>query len=68
MTMLGGLTGKLYSQFALTLAISVGISALNSLTLSPALCALILKPKQEEKRPFIAVRLFNRFYSALFRH
>ncbi|MBQ4133597.1 MAG: efflux RND transporter permease subunit [Desulfovibrionaceae bacterium] len=67
MTMLGGLTGKLYSQFALTLAISVGISALNSLTLSPALCALILKPKQEEKRPFIAVRLFNRFYSALFR-
>lgn len=66
MTMLGGLTGKLYSQFALTLAISVAISAFNSLTLSPALCALILKPRQEGVRPFIAVRLFNKFYSALF--
>ena len=67
MTMLSGLTGKLYSQFALTLALSVAISAFNSLTLSPALCALILKPKQEDVRPFIAVRLFNRFYSALFK-
>lgn len=41
---LGGLTGRLYQQFALTIAISVFISAINALTLSPALSALILKP------------------------
>ena len=66
MTMLGGLTGKLYQQFALTLALSVGISAFNSLTLSPALCALLLRSRKEGEKPFILVRLFNNFYSAVF--
>ncbi|MCL2029630.1 MAG: efflux RND transporter permease subunit, partial [Deltaproteobacteria bacterium] len=67
-TLLGGLTGKLYAQFALTLALAVAISAINSLTLSPALCALLLKPKKEGgPRPFILVRLFNRAYEAVFR-
>ena len=41
---LPGITGQLYRQFALTIAISVGFSAFNSLTLSPALCAVLLKP------------------------
>ena len=41
---LPGITGQLYRQFALTIAISVGLSAFNSLTLSPALCAVLLKP------------------------
>ncbi|HET8697815.1 MAG TPA: efflux RND transporter permease subunit, partial [Gammaproteobacteria bacterium] len=41
---ISGLTGQFYSQFALTIAISTAISALNSLTLSPALSALLLKP------------------------
>jgi hydrophobe/amphiphile efflux-1 (HAE1) family protein len=40
---LPGITGRLYNQFALTIAISVAISALNSLTLSPALCAVLLR-------------------------
>ncbi len=40
-----GITGRLYQQFALTIALSVIISAFNALTLSPALCALLLKPK-----------------------
>jgi HAE1 family hydrophobic/amphiphilic exporter-1 len=40
-----GITGRLYQQFALTIAISVIISAFNALSLSPALCALVLKPK-----------------------
>ena len=66
LTMLGGFTGRLYEQFALTLSLSVAISALNSLTLSPALCALILKHKDPEAKPFILVRLFNRFYGFLF--
>jgi multidrug efflux pump len=42
-----GITGKLYQQFAVTIAISVIISAFNALTLSPALSALLLKPKKE---------------------
>jgi len=41
---MGGTSGRLYQQFALTVAISVGLSAINALTLSPALCALLLKP------------------------
>src|SRR6202162_2631530 len=42
-----GITGRLYQQFAVTIAISVILSAFNALTLSPALAALMLKPKQE---------------------
>jgi HAE1 family hydrophobic/amphiphilic exporter-1 len=46
---LGGLVGQLYRQFALTIAISVIISAFNALTLSPALAALLLKPHTQGK-------------------
>ena len=45
----GGITGRLNQQFAMTIAISVLISAFNALTLSPALSALLLKPRQESK-------------------
>ncbi len=44
---LGGITGELYRQFALTLSVSVMLSALVALTLTPALCCLILKPRAE---------------------
>ncbi len=44
---LDGITGQLYRQFALTIALSVVLSAINALTLSPALCALLLKPRHE---------------------
>jgi HAE1 family hydrophobic/amphiphilic exporter-1 len=46
-----GITGKLYQQFAVTIAISVLISAFNALTLSPALSALLLRPKKRGKGP-----------------
>ena len=46
---LSGITGRLYQQFALTIAVSVLISAFNALTLSPALAALLLKPRAESK-------------------
>lgn len=46
---LGGITGQIYRQFALTIAVSVLISAFSALSLSPALSALILKPKQSEQ-------------------
>jgi hydrophobic/amphiphilic exporter-1 (mainly G- bacteria), HAE1 family len=45
-----GITGRLYQQFALTIAISVIISAFNALSLSPALCAMLLRPKDDERR------------------
>ena len=51
-----GITGRLYQQFAITIAISVLISAFNALTLSPALAALLLKPKKESRG------LLSRFY------
>jgi hydrophobic/amphiphilic exporter-1 (mainly G- bacteria), HAE1 family len=44
-----GITGRLYQQFAVTIAVSVIISAFNALTLSPALCALLLRPRVENK-------------------
>jgi HAE1 family hydrophobic/amphiphilic exporter-1 len=44
-----GITGRLYQQFAVTIAIAVIISAFNALSLSPALCSLLLKPAQESK-------------------
>jgi HAE1 family hydrophobic/amphiphilic exporter-1 len=49
---LSGITGRLYQQFALTIAVSVLISAFNALTLSPALAALLLKPRGESKSVF----------------
>jgi HAE1 family hydrophobic/amphiphilic exporter-1 len=46
-----GITGRLYQQFAVTIAISVLISAFNALTLSPALCALLLRPRAPARGP-----------------
>ena len=58
---MAGITGLLYQQFAITIAISVGISSINALTLSPALAASLLKPPGEDKS------LFDRFF-AKFNH
>jgi len=57
---LGGITGQLYKQFAITIAISVAISGFVALTLSPALCALILKPRHAPRKGFF--QYFNRFF------
>ena len=46
---MGGITGRLYQQFAITIAISVAISSVNALTLSPALSAMLLRPPGENK-------------------
>jgi hydrophobic/amphiphilic exporter-1 (mainly G- bacteria), HAE1 family len=55
-----GITGRLYQQFAVTIAISVILSAFNALSLSPALAALILKPKADGKKGLL-VRFFGWF-------
>jgi HAE1 family hydrophobic/amphiphilic exporter-1 len=59
-----GITGRLYQQFAITIAISVLISAFNALTLSPALAALLLRPREENRRGPIArfFAWFNKFF------
>src|SRR4029077_3159917 len=58
-----GITGQLYKQFAVTIAISVLFSAFNALTLSPALSAMLLRPKKEAWGPLGAFfRWFNRAF------
>ena len=57
---LGGITGELYKQFAITIALSVAISGFVALTLSPALCALVLKPSHGSPARFWKV--FNRLF------
>ncbi|MBL8476584.1 MAG: multidrug efflux RND transporter permease subunit [Methyloversatilis sp.] len=59
---LGGIAGKLYQQFAATVAVSVTISGIVALTLTPALCALMLKPHDGESKMF---RPFNRGFDWL---
>src|SRR5580698_2952518 len=59
-----GITGRLYQQFAVTIALSVILSAFNALTLSPALAALMLKPRVEARGPLGAFfGWFNRVFS-----
>ena len=61
--LLGGLTGRLYQQFALTIAISVLLSAFLALSLAPALCAMILKPAKPTGGPLGAFyRGFNKVF------
>ncbi len=57
---LGGITGELYKQFAITIALSVAISGFVALTLSPALCALVLKPGHGSTKGFW--KMFNRSF------
>lgn len=59
---LGGIAGQLYKQFAVTVAVAVVISGIVALTLTPALCALLLKPQHTENKVFSG---FNRFFEWL---
>ena len=61
---MGGITGRLYQQFAITIAISVLFSSVNALTLSPALAALVLKPESENRSGLLA-KFFDKFNSWL---
>ena len=63
-TMISGISGQLYKQFALTIATATLLSGFNSLTLTPALCALLLRPSGERKENAF-FRAFNKGYNAL---
>ncbi len=59
---LGGLTGQMYRQFAVTIAVSVILSAVVALTLTPSLCALIIKDEEGEHKPNRFFNWFNVFF------
>ena len=63
---MSGTAGTFYRQFGLTMAIAIGLSALNALTLSPALCAMFLKPHEEghEKKSTFVSRFHSSFNAA----
>ena len=61
---ISGITGELYKQFALTIAVSTAFSGFNALTFTPAMCALFLKPKTGESRFFI-YRWFNKGFETV---
>lgn len=58
---LGGISGVMYKQFAITVAVSTVLSAFVALSLTPALCALMLKPKDKNQRPGLTGRFFGGF-------
>jgi multidrug efflux pump len=69
---IAGITGQFFRQFAVTIAVSTFFSAINSLTLSPALCAVLLQPKEKQNDPLSKLikatlgwffHLFNRFFA-----
>ena len=62
---MGGMTGILYKQFALTIAVSVAISAVIALVLTPALCAIMLKPHVQKEREDFVHRQLNKFNRGL---
>lgn len=63
---MGGITGLLYQQFAITVAVSVVFSSINALSLSPALCSLLLRPQKRMGGPLGAFfRLFNKVFDKI---
>jgi len=64
-TFLGGITGQLYRQFALTIAATALLSAINALTLKPAQCALWLRPIKKGKKKFFLSRWFNQVFGSI---
>ena len=60
---MGGTAGTFYRQFGITMAISIAFSALNALTLSPALCAIFLKPHDSEHKPK-KMSMVDRFHAS----
>lgn len=61
---MGGTSGTFYRQFGLTMAIAIGLSAINALTLSPALCAIFLKPHQQKGEKKKKTTFIERFHIA----
>ncbi len=63
--LLPGITGQMFAQFGTTLVVSVLLSAVNALSLSPALCVLVMRPEKEGHKPNILIRGFNKGFAAV---
>lgn len=61
---IGGFSGEMYKQFAITIVVSIVISGLVALTLTPTLCAIFLKHKKEENKPLPIFKKFNDLFEA----
>jgi HAE1 family hydrophobic/amphiphilic exporter-1 len=61
-SMMQGIVGRLYQQFALTIAGSIAISGICGVTLAPALCAILLRPSVPKNKRFVLFRVFNFFF------
>lgn len=64
-TMIEGISGELYKQFALTIAASTLLSGIISLSLTPALCAILLRPAEGAKKKGLVFKAFNRVYDIM---
>lgn len=68
-SMMGGTSGTFYKQFGITMAVAVGLSAVNALTLSPALCAMMMRPTDEDNGFSARIRkAYNAAFTATLNH
>src|SRR5689334_14558783 len=65
--LMGGIVGRVFREFAVTISVAIVVSGFVSLTLTPMLCARVLKEHDDSKKPFIVLRLFERMFEAWLR-
>jgi HAE1 family hydrophobic/amphiphilic exporter-1 len=65
--LMGGIVGRVFREFAVTIAVAIVVSGFVSLTLTPMLCARVLKAHDETKKPNIVLRMFERMFEAWLR-
>lgn len=65
--LMGGIVGRVFREFAVTIAVAIVVSGFVSLTLTPMLCARVLKEHDQHKRPFILLRIFEAMFNGWLR-
>jgi HAE1 family hydrophobic/amphiphilic exporter-1 len=65
--LMGGIVGRVFREFAVTISVAIVVSGFVSLTLTPMLCARVLKEHDDSKKPFIVLRLFERIFDGWLR-
>ena len=62
--LMGGIVGRVFREFAVTISVAIIVSGFVSLTLTPMLCARVLKEHDDSKKPFVVLRLFERMFDS----
>jgi HAE1 family hydrophobic/amphiphilic exporter-1 len=65
--LMGGIVGRVFREFAVTISVAIVVSGFVSLTLTPMLCARVLREHDDTKKPFIVLRIFERMFDACLR-